>query len=183
MAGSGRFLINALLGRRVKDKFDDKDAPERQRSLDAVDREHETARGFLAAAQARQEFLAGIRFGNGRGYGRVQADVRAHETAGLAGRSARDFPYRRFQSFRRIFPDGRARRHDPQDCGEVAARNAECRAGRDAGSPGRRHVDPGGVAEAITARIAASGDQFYGLALERVAEVVASNETWNACAA
>ena len=36
MAGSGRFLINALLGRRVKDKFDDKDAPERQRSLDAV---------------------------------------------------------------------------------------------------------------------------------------------------
>ena len=85
-----------------------------------------------------------MRFGTGRGYGRVQADVRAHETAGLAGRSARDFPYRRFQSFRRIFPDGRARRHDPQDCGEVAARNAECRAGRDAGSPGRRHVDPGG---------------------------------------
>ncbi len=27
MAGSGRFLINALLGRRVKDRFDDKDAP------------------------------------------------------------------------------------------------------------------------------------------------------------
>lgn len=49
-----------------------------------------------------------------------------------------------FNRFARIFPDGRARRHDPQDCGEVAARNAECRAGRDAGSPGRRHVDPGG---------------------------------------
>ncbi|MFR4024878.1 MAG: hypothetical protein ACLTZY_02935 [Alistipes indistinctus] len=35
---------------------------------------------------------------------------------------------------------------------------------------------PAEVAEAIAARIAASGDQFYGLALERVAEVVASNE-------
>ncbi len=35
---------------------------------------------------------------------------------------------------------------------------------------------PAEVAEAITARIAASGDQFYGLALERVAEVVVSNE-------
>ena len=35
---------------------------------------------------------------------------------------------------------------------------------------------PAEVAEAIAARIAASGDQFYGLALERVAEVAASNE-------
>ena len=144
MAGSGRFLINALLGRRVKDKFDDKDAPERQRSLDAVIESMKRHEAFSLLLKLDKSFS--LVFGSGTAEDMAEFRPMSVRTKLLDLQVGLRVIFRiaDFNRFAEYFLTDEPRRHDPQDCGEVAARNAECRAGRDAGSPGRRHVDPGG---------------------------------------
>lgn len=176
LAGGGRFLVNALLGRRVKDKFDDKDAPERQRSLDAVIESMKRHEAFSLQLKLDKSFS--LVFGSGTAEDMaefrpmtvrtklldMQIGLRVIFRIGDFERFAEYFlSDERVATTRRI-----AEKLQPVMQNAVQAVMQE------------REVEgtaiPAEVAEAVAAKIAASNDQFYGLALERVAEVVASNE-------
>jgi len=176
MAGSGRFLINALLGRRVKDKFDDKDAPERQRSLDAVIESMKRHEAFSLLLKLDKSFS--LVFGSGTAEDMAEFRPMSVRTKLLDLQVGLRVIFRiaDFNRFAEYFltdePVATTRRIAEKL--QPVMQNAVQAVMQD------RQVEgtsiPAEVAEAITARIAASGDQFYGLALERVAEVVASNE-------
>lgn len=176
LAGSGRFLINALLGRRVKDKFHDRDTPERQRSLDAVIESMKRHEAFSLLLKLDKSFS--LVFGSGT----------AEDMAGFKPMTVRTklldmqvglrviFRIADFNRFAEYFltdePVATTRRIAEKLQPTVQNAVQAVMEGREVEGTSI----PADVVEAITARIAASGDQFYGLALERVAEVVASNE-------
>ena len=177
MAGSGRFPINALLGRRVKDRFDDK---RRSRTaalkLDAVIESMKRHEAFCCCSSSTRV---------SRWY---SVRERPEDMAEFRPMSVRTklldlqvglrviFRIADFNRFAEYFltdePVATTRRIAEKL--QPVMQNAVQAVMQD------RQVEgtsiPAEVAEAITARIAASGDQFYGLALERVAEVVVSNE-------
>ena len=176
MAGSGRFLINALLGRRVKDRFDDKDAPERQRSLDAVIESMKRHEAFSLLLKLDKSFS--LVFGSGTAEDMAEFRPMSVRTKLLDLQVGLRVIFRiaDFDRFAEYFltdePVATTRRIAEKL--QPVMQNAVQAVMQD------RQVEgtsiPAEVAEAIAAKIAASNDQFYGLALERVAEVVASNE-------
>jgi len=176
LAGGGRFLVNALLGRRVKDKFDKSDEPERQRSLDAVIESMKRHEAFSLVLKLDKSFS--LVFGSGTAEEMaefrpmtvrtklldLQMGVRAIFRIGDFDRFAEYFlTDERVATTRKI-----AEKLQP------AIQNAVQAVMQD------REVEgtsiPADVVEQIAAKIVASGDRFYGLVLERVAEVAASNE-------
>lgn len=176
VAGSGRFLINALLGRRVKDKFDDKDAPERQRSLDAVIESMKRHEAFSLLLKLDKSFS--LVFGSGTAEDMAEFRPMSVRTKLLDLQVGLRVIFRiaDFNRFAEYFltdePVATTRRIAEKL--QPVMQNAVQAVMQDRQIEGTSI--PAEVAEAIAARIAASGDQFYGLALERVAEVAASNE-------
>lgn len=160
----------------MKDKFDDKDAPERQRSLDAVIESMKRHEAFSLLLKLDKSFS--LVFGSGTAEDMAEFRPMSVRTKLLDLQVGLRVIFRiaDFNRFAEYFltdePVATTRRIAEKL--QPVMQNAVQAVMQD------RQVEgtsiPAEVAEAITARIAASGDQFYGLALERVAEVVASNE-------
>lgn len=176
LAGGGRFLINALLGRRVKDKFDKSGDPERQRSLDAVIESMKRHEAFSLTLKLDKSFS--LVFGSGTAEEMAEFKPMTVRTKLLDLQMGLRAIFRisDFDRFAEYFlTDERV-----ATTLKIAAKlqptiqNAVQAVMQD------REVEgtsiPADVVELITAKIVAAGDQFYGLTLERVAEVAASNE-------
>lgn len=176
LAGGGRFLINALLGRRVKDKFDRGGDPERQRSLDAVIESMKRHEAFSLTLKLDKSFS--LVFGSGTAEEMAEFKPMTVRTKLLdlqVGLRA-IFRISDFDRFAEYFlTDERvATTLKIAEKLQPTIQNAVQAVMQD------REVEgtsvPADVVELITAKIVAAGDQFYGLTLERVAEVAASNE-------
>lgn len=176
LAGGGRFLINALLGRRVKDKFDKSGDPERQRSLDAVIESMKRHEAFSLTLKLDKSFS--LVFGSGTAEEMAEFKPMTVRTKLLDLQMGLRAIFRisDFDRFAEYFlTDERvattlkiAAKLQPtiQNAVQAVMQDREV-----AGTS-----IPADVVELITAKIVAAGDQFYGLTLERVAEVAASNE-------
>lgn len=176
LAGGGRFLINALLGRRVKDKFDKSGDPERQRSLDAVIESMKRHEAFSLTLKLDKSFS--LVFGSGTAEEMAEFKPMTVRTKLLDLQMGLRAIFRisDFDRFAEYFlTDGRVAT-TLKIAGKLqpTIQNAVQAVMQD------REVEgtsiPADVVELITAKIVAAGDQFYGLTLERVAEVAASNE-------
>ena len=176
LAGGGRFLINALLGRRVKDKFDKSGDPERQRSLDAVIESMKRHEAFSLTLKLDKSFS--LVFGSGTAEEMAEFKPMTVRTKLLDLQMGLRAIFRisDFDRFAEYFlTDERvattlkiAAKLQPtiQNAVQAVMQDREV-AGTSIAAD---------VVELITAKIVAAGDQFYGLTLERVAEVAASNE-------
>ncbi|WP_416989995.1 zinc-ribbon domain-containing protein [Alistipes finegoldii] len=176
LAGGGRFLINALLGRRVKDKFDKSGDPERQRSLDAVIESMKRHEAFSLTLKLDKSFS--LVFGSGTAEEMAEFKPMTVRTKLLdlqIGLRA-IFRISDFDRFAEYFLTDERVATTLKIAGKLqpTIQNAVQAVMQD------REVEgtsiPADVVELITAKIVAAGDQFYGLTLERVAEVAASNE-------
>lgn len=177
LSGMGRLVVNALLGRRVKDRVSDKkDDPKRQRSLDAVVESLKRHEAF--ALQLKLDRSFSLVFGPGtaeQGAEFTPMRVRTKLLDMQIGVRA-IFRITDFTRFAENFlADERvATTYSLAAKLQPAIQNAAQAVMQD------REFDstsiPADVVEAIMAKIVASSDQFYGLTLERIAEVVASNE-------
>ena len=176
LAGGGRFLINALLGRRVKDKFDKSGDPERQRSLDAVIESMKRHEAFSLTLKLDKSFS--LVFGSGTAEEMAEFKPMTVRTKLLDLQMGLRVIFRisDFERFAEYFlTDERvattlkiAAKLQPtiQNAVQAVMQDREVEGTSIAAD----------VVELITAKIVAAGDQFYGLTLERVAEVAASNE-------
>lgn len=177
LLGSGwRFVVNALLGRRVSDRLDkDEKAPERQHSLDALLeslKRHET---FSLQLKLNKEFS--LVFGSGTAGASgdfepmlirtrqldlqmgVRAIFRISDFHRFADHFLADQPVATTTSI------ARALQPAVQNAVQMVLQDRELQS----------TTLPAEVKEAVAARIVASGE-LYGLTLERVAEVAATNE-------
>ena len=176
LAGGGRFLINALLGRRVKDKFDKSGDPERQRSLDAVIESMKRHEAFSLTLKLDKSFS--LVFGSGTAEEMAEFKPMTVRTKLLDLQMGLRAIFRisDFDRFAEYFLTDERVATTLKIAGKLqpTIQNAVQAVMQD------REVEgtsiPADVAELITAKIVAAGDQFYGLTLERVAEVAASNE-------
>jgi len=176
VAGMGRLVVNALLGRRVQDKFKDKDDPKRQRSLEAVIESLKRHEAF--ALQLKLDKSFSLVFGEGT----------AEDTAEFKPMTVRTklldmniglraiFRITDFSRFAEYFlTDERvATTRILAEKLQPTIQNAVQAVMQDREFEGTSI--PADVIELITAKIVASNDQFYGMTLERVAEVVAAND-------
>ncbi|MDY4090930.1 zinc-ribbon domain-containing protein [Alistipes finegoldii] len=176
LAGGGRFLINALLGRRVKDKFDKSGDPERQRSLDAVIESMKRHEAFSLTLKLDKSFS--LVFGSGTAEEMAEFKPMTVRTKLLDLQMGLRAIFRisDFDRFADYFLTDERVATTLKIAGKLqpTIQNAVQAVMQD------REVEgtsiPADVVELITAKIVAAGDQFYGLTLERVAEVAASNE-------
>ena len=176
LAGGGRFLINALLGRRVKDKFDKSGDPERQRSLDAVIESMKRHEAFSLTLKLDKSFS--LVFGSGTAEEMAEFKPMTVRTKLLDLQMGLRAIFRisDFDRFAEYFLTDERVATTLKIAGKLqpTIQNAMQAVMQD------REVEgtsiPADVVELITAKIVAAGDQFYGLTLERVAEVAASNE-------
>lgn len=176
LAGGGRFLINALLGRRVKDKFDKSGDPERQRSLDAVIESMKRHEAFSLTLKLDKSFS--LVFGSGTAEEMAEFKPMTVRTKLLDLQMGLRAIFRisDFDRFAEYFLTDERVATTQKIAGKLqpTIQNAVQAVMQD------REVEgtsiPADVVELITAKIVAAGDQFYGLTLERVAEVAASNE-------
>ena len=176
LAGGGRFLINALLGRRVKDKFDKSGDPERQRSLDAVIVSMKRHEAFSLTLKLDKSFS--LVFGSGTAEEMAEFKPMTVRTKLLDLQMGLRAIFRisDFDRFAEYFLTDERVATTLKIAGKLqpTIQNAVQAVMQD------REVEgtsiPADVVELITAKIVAAGDQFYGLTLERVAEVAASNE-------
>ena len=176
LAGGGRFLINALLGRRVKDKFDKSGDPERQRSLDAVIESMKRHEAFSLTLKRDKSFS--LVFGSGTAEEMAEFKPMTVRTKLLDLQMGLRAIFRisDFDRFAEYFLTDERVATTLKIAGKLqpTIQNAVQAVMQD------REVEgtsiPADVVELITAKIVAAGDQFYGLTLERVAEVAASNE-------
>ena len=176
LAGGGRFLINALLGRRVKDKFDKSGDPERQRSLDAVIESMKRHEAFSLTLKRDKRFS--LVFGSGTAEEMAEFKPMTVRTKLLDLQMGLRAIFRisDFDRFAEYFLTDERVATTLKIAGKLqpTIQNAVQAVMQD------REVEgtsiPADVVELITAKIVAAGDQFYGLTLERVAEVAASNE-------
>ena len=176
LAGGGRFLINALLGRRVKDKFDKSGDPERQRSLDAVIESMKRHEAFSLTLKLDKSFS--LVFGSGTAEEMAEFKPMTVRTKLLDLQMGLRAIFRisDFDRFAEYFLTDERVATTLKIAGKLqpTIQNAVQAVMQD------REVEgtsiPADVGELITAKIVAAGDQFYGLTLERVAEVAASNE-------
>lgn len=176
LAGGGRFLINALLGRRVKDKFDKSGDPERQRSLDAVIESMKRHEAFSLTLKLDKSFS--LVFGSGTAEEMTEFKPMTVRTKLLDLQMGLRAIFRisDFDRFAEYFLTDERVATTLKIAGKLqpTIQNAVQAVMQD------REVEgtsiPADVVELITAKIVAAGDQFYGLTLERVAEVAASNE-------
>lgn len=176
LAGGGRFLINTLLGRRVKDKFDKSGDPERQRSLDAVIESMKRHEAFSLTLKLDKSFS--LVFGSGTAEEMAEFKPMTVRTKLLDLQMGLRAIFRisDFDRFAEYFLTDERVATTLKIAGKLqpTIQNAVQAVMQD------REVEgtsiPADVVELITAKIVAAGDQFYGLTLERVAEVAASNE-------
>lgn len=176
LAGGGRFLINALLGRRVKDKFDKSGDPERQRSLDAVIESMKRHEAFSLTLKLDKSFS--LVFGSGTAEEMAEFKPMTVRTKLLDLQMGLRAIFRisDFDRFAEYFLTDERVATTLKIAGKLqpTIQNAVQAVMQD------REVEgtsiPADVVELITAKIVTAGDQFYGLTLERVAEVAASNE-------
>ena len=176
LAGGGRFLINALLGRRVKDKFDKSGDPERQRSLDAVIESMKRHEAFSLTLKLDKS--CSLVFGSGTAEEMAEFKPMTVRTKLLDLQMGLRAIFRisDFDRFAEYFLTDERVATTLKIAGKLqpTIQNAVQAVMQD------REVEgtsiPADVVELITAKIVAAGDQFYGLTLERVAEVAASNE-------
>lgn len=176
LAGGGRFLINALLGRRVKDKFDKSGDPERQRSLDAVIESMKRHEAFSLTLKLDKSFS--LVFGSGTAEEMAEFKPMTVRTKLLDLQMGLRAIFRisDFDRFAEYFLTDERVATTLKIAGKLqpTIQSAVQAVMQD------REVEgtsiPADVVELITAKIVAAGDQFYGLTLERVAEVAASNE-------
>ena len=176
LAGGGRFLINALLGRRVKDKFDKSGDPDRQRSLDAVIESMKRHEAFSLTLKLDKSFS--LVFGSGTAEEMAEFKPMTVRTKLLDLQMGLRAIFRisDFDRFAEYFLTDERVATTLKIAGKLqpTIQNAVQAVMQD------REVEgtsiPADVVELITAKIVAAGDQFYGLTLERVAEVAASNE-------
>ena len=176
LAGGGRVLINALLGRRVKDKFDKSGDPERQRSLDAVIESMKRHEAFSLTLKLDKSFS--LVFGSGTAEEMAEFKPMTVRTKLLDLQMGLRAIFRisDFDRFAEYFLTDERVATTLKIAGKLqpTIQNAVQAVMQD------REVEgtsiPADVVELITAKIVAAGDQFYGLTLERVAEVAASNE-------
>ena len=176
LAGGGRFLINALLGRRVKDKFDKSGDPERQRSLDAVIESMKRHEAFSLTLKLDKSFS--LVFGSGTAEEMAEFKPMTVRTKLLDLQMGLRAIFRisDFDRFAEYFLTDERVATTLKIAGKLqpTIQNAVQAVMQ------HREVEgtsiPADVVELITAKIVAAGDQFYGLTLERVAEVAASNE-------
>ena len=176
LAGGGRFLINALLGRRVKDKFDKSGDPERQRSLGAGIESMKRPEAFSLTLKLDKSFS--LVFGSGTADEMAEFKPMTVRTKLLDLQMGLRAIFRisDFDRFAEYFLTDERVATTLKIAGKLqpTIQNAVQAVMQD------REVEgtsiPADVVELITAKIVAAGDQFYGLTLERVAEVAASNE-------
>ncbi len=176
VTGCGRFLVNAVLGRRVKDNLREENRPEKQRTLDALIESMKRHEVFSLQLKLDKSFS--LVFGSGT----------AEETAEFRPMVVRTKLLDMQVGVRAVFRIAdfdRFSEHFLVDVGVATTRRiAEML--QPAVQSAVQHVMqdreigqstiPADIAEEIAARIAAAGEGFHGLALEQVAEVVASNE-------
>ena len=176
VAGCGRFLLNAVLGRRVKDNIREENRPEKQRTLDALI--ESLKRGEVFSLQLKLDKSFSLVFGAGT----------AEETAEFRPMVVRTklldmqvgvraiFRIADFARFSEYFlvDENVATTRRIAELLQPVVQNAvqSVMQEREIG----QSTIPADVVREIADRIAASGDQFHGLALEQVAEVVATNE-------
>ena len=176
LAGGGRFLINALLGRRVKDKFDKSGDPERQRSLDAVIESMKRHEAFSLTLKLDKSFS--LVFGSGTAEEMAEFKPMTVRTKLLDLQMGLRAIFRisDFDRFAEYFLTDKRVATTLKIAGKLqpTIQNAVQAVMQDRKVEGTSI--PADVIELITAKIVAAGDQFYGLTLERVAEVAASNE-------
>lgn len=176
LAGGGRFLINALLGRRVKDKFDKSGDPERQRSLDAVIESMKRHEAFSLTLKLDKSFS--LVFGSGTAEEMAEFKPMTVRTKLLDLQMGLRAIFRisDFDRFAEYFLTDERVATTLKIAGKLqpTIQNAVQAVMQDRKVEGTSI--PADVIELITAKIVAAGDQFYGLTLERVAEVAASNE-------
>lgn len=176
LAGGGRFLINALLGRRVKDKFDKSGDPERQRSLDAVIESMKRHEAFSLTLKLDKSFS--LVFGSGTAEEMAEFKPMTVRTKLLDLQMGLRAIFRisDFDRFAEYFLTDERVATTLKIAGKLqpTIQNAVQAVMQDREVAGTSI--PADVVELITAKIVAAGDQFYGLTLERVAEVAASNE-------
>lgn len=174
--GFGERLVNILLGRKVKDKFDKSDEPERQRTLDAVIESMKRHEAFSLILKLDKSFS--LVFGSGTGeemaeFKPMTVRTKVHDLQMGLRVIFRIADFNRFAEHF-LMDDQVATTRKIAEQLQPTIQQAVQSVMQD------RQIDsttiPADVVDAITARILSSGDQFYGLAVERVAEVVASNE-------
>ncbi len=176
LSGLGRFLINALIGRRVKDKLKKPDQPKRRQSLDQLIESLKRKEVFSLQLKLDKNFSLVF----GEGTAETDAAFRPmtirtkHLDLPMGVRAI--FHISDFEQFSKHYlSDSRVattRRLAEELQPMVAAAVQGVMNGREVES----NTLPQEVVDEITARLMAQADSFHGLTLERVAEVVASNE-------
>jgi len=177
LAGSGRFLINLLLGRRVKDQLkEDKNAPEKQHTLDALIESMKRNEVFSLQLKLDKEFP--LVFGGGTSDNKAEftpMTVRTKLFDMQVGVRA-IFRIGDFETFsKQYLSDSKvattrrlAEELQPavQSAVQAVMQNQEIDGNT---------LSPE-IAAAITTHLTAESNNFHGLILVRIAEVVTSND-------
>ncbi len=177
LAGGARFLVNAVLGRRVKDNFrSDGSEVEKQRSLDAL----------LECLKRKDAFSLQLKLD--KSFSLVFGSGTAEKTAEFAPMTVRT-PLHDMQigvrAIFRIADFGRFAEYFLADERVATTRRIAALLQPTVQYAVQSVLQdseltdttlPAGTTERIAAQIAASQEQFHGLVLEQVAEVVAANE-------
>ncbi len=177
LAGSGRFLINLLLGHRVKDQLkEDKNASEKQRTLDALIESMKRHEVFSLQLKLDKEFS--LVFGEGT------ADNKAEFTPMTVRTKLFDMQV----GIRAIFRIGDFETFTKQYLAD--SKVATTRRLTEELQPAVQNVVqavmqhqeinsntlPADICETIAARLTTEANNFHGLTLVRIAEVVTANE-------
>ena len=175
-AGTGRFLVNAVLGRRIKDNIREENRPEKQRTLDAL--LESLKRHEVFSLQLKLDKSFSLVFGSGTSEESAEFKPMVVRTKLLdmqVGVRAlfRIADFARFSEYF-LADEGVATTRRIAEMLQPAVQSAVQAVMREC-EPENTTI-PAATVEAIAAHIAASSDQFHGLVLEQVAEVVASNE-------
>lgn len=177
LAGSGRFLVNLLLGRRVKDQLkEDKNAPEKQQTLDALIESMKRHEVFSLQLKLDKEFS--LVFGGGT------ADNKAEFTPMTVRTKLFDmqigvraiFRIGDFETFaKQYLADSKVAttRRLAEEL-QPAVQNAvqAVMQGQEINGP----TLPADLAETIAVRLTSESNNFHGLTLVRIAEVVTAND-------
>lgn len=176
LASGWRFIVNAVLGRRVKDGLKDKaDDPKKQRTLDALIESMKRHEAFSLQLKLDKSFSLVFGAGTAGQDGELEPMLIRTKLLDLRMGVRTVFRIDDFQRFAEHFLADR-----PVVTNRIVAEellpvvhNAVQAVMQDKEVEGT--TIPAGVVEAISARIASS-KELYGITLEHVAEVVAANE-------
>ena len=175
LSSGWRFIVNAILGRKVKDKLDKKEDPKREKSLDALLESMKRHEAFSLQLKLDKNFSLVFGSGTFGEDGVFEPMLVRTKLLDLKMGVRAVFHIGDFQRFAEHFLVDRPVATTRSIAEELApvVRNAVQAVMQDKEIEGT--AIPSEIVEAISARMAVS-DELYGISFDHIAEVVASNE-------